>query len=141
MKLYALTLAIIFSINFAHAGSGAVDLSGLTAPQSVIVQSQLNLFSEIAESKITFRNHLQYSKDLQIIIYCGYEAFSNNQLKFSQITKVNEDFIFDTKLLKNKYKVLIANQLSLPNDLSICTKFHDTQIALSYGNEVMDELF
>lgn len=139
MKLYALTLATIFSTNFAHAGT--VDLSGLTASQSVIVQSQLNLFSEIAESKITSLNHQQYSKDLQTIIYCGYEAFSNNQPKFSQIMKVNEDFIFDTKLLKNKYQSLIKKQLSLPNDLSICTKFHDTQIALSYGNEVMDELF
>ncbi|PSU21221.1 hypothetical protein CTM97_16070 [Photobacterium phosphoreum] len=141
MKLYALTLATLFSINFAHAGTGTVDLSGLTDPQSVIVQSQLKLFSEIAESKITSRNHQQYSKDLQTIIYCGYEVFSNNQSKFSHIMKVNEDLIFDTKLLKNKYQSLIKNQLSLPNDLSICTKFHDTQIALSYGNEVMDELF
>ncbi|WP_283392681.1 hypothetical protein [Photobacterium phosphoreum] len=41
MKLYALTLATIFSINFAHAGSGTVDLSGLTAPQGFVAILQV----------------------------------------------------------------------------------------------------
>ncbi len=143
MKFYALTLAAILTTPFAQANSNAdtIDLNGFTEQQSVIVQSQLNLFSEIAESKITSANHQQFANDLQVLIYCGYEAFSNDQAKFAKITKSNEDFIFDNQSLKNKYKTLISYESKLPNDLSVCSAFHGTQVALNYGSQVMDELF
>ncbi len=53
----------------------------------------MNLFTEIASSEITSSNHQQLSTKLNVTIYCGYEAFANEQEKFARIIKQNEDLI------------------------------------------------
>ncbi|PSW28698.1 hypothetical protein C9J21_20335 [Photobacterium phosphoreum] len=121
--LVLIASSFILSTNsFAGTAADTVDLSLLTPEQEQMVQLELNTFSEIASTKITAENKNKYEKKLQQVIYCGYDAFMNNQSQFSNFTESNEKLIFNTPTLMSKYKSIYSAEHKLPMNPAICSK-------------------
>ncbi|HIF9337762.1 hypothetical protein [Photobacterium damselae] len=124
--ILSLFVCSLFVTHLSIAGTDAdeVDISTLSASQADMIQAELNIFSQIAIKQVSSRDELKIKNELREVIYCGYDAFANQQDKFLQLTKSNESMIFNTAELRAKYQKLATLEKLLPNDLSVCSKFH-----------------
>ncbi|WP_305845389.1 hypothetical protein [Photobacterium leiognathi] len=126
-KQFILTLLLgsIFSSNvFAGTDADEVDISNLTTAQADMVQAELSVFSTIAYDKTNAKDEAKLQRELQSVIYCGYDAFANQQDQFLQITKSNEKMVFETKAQLDKYKHLAKAENKLPTNPAVCAKYH-----------------